>query len=40
MTNNYKKLTEITVKSQGEFDMVPDVFEGIVYVEIDDHLLK
>ena len=30
---DYSKLTEITVKSQEELDMIPDYFSGIIYIE-------
>ena len=30
---NYERIVEITVKSQAEFDMIPDDFQGIIYIE-------
>lgn len=34
-TINYKKLTEIVVKSQEEFSMIPDNFQGRIYIEFE-----
>ena len=33
MKIDYERLTEITVKSQAEFDMIPDGFKGRIYIE-------
>ena len=30
---DYSKLTEITVKSQSELDMIPEDFAGRIYIE-------
>ena len=30
---NYERIAEITVKSQAEFDMIPDDFQGRIYIE-------
>ena len=34
---DYKKLTEITVKSQEELDMIPLDFKGRIYIEFGDY---
>ena len=33
MSVNYDALSEITVKSQSELDMIPDDFKGRIYIE-------
>ena len=38
MKIDYEKLTEITVKSQVEFNMIPDDFKGRIYVEFGTYL--
>ena len=33
MKIDYEKLTEITVKTQEELNMIPDNFQGRIYIE-------
>jgi len=38
--NNYERLSEITVKSQEELDMIPLDFKGLIYIEFGTHYSK
>lgn len=38
MAINYETLSEITVKSQSELDMIPEDFKGIIYIEFGTSL--